>query len=180
MFLRINKTTPLENIMSKVFALYRADILALHTKQWKEEDISGKSCIQYKIHQYYLATYYVTLIYLELQQGINTDWEYYKEKYKTDTIRKCLSCNNIDLNAILTLFGLPTTICEGGIECMGLEEDFEIEPETFTAPVYNNVDIKTLISNPISCELLLDSKCNDNESIDYILQLTQCPEFLIL
>lgn len=180
MFIRINKTTDLENLMTKVFSIYRKDILALHTKEWKEEDITGKSCIQYKIYQYYLAIYYVILIYIELKQGIHTDWEYYTKKYNTDSIRKCLACDGIDLNTILNTFGLPTTECEGGIECMGLEESFEIEPTTFTTPTYNNVNVLNLLANPVTCELLLDSRCNRNEDINYILQITNDPEFLIL
>lgn len=181
MFLRINKTTELETYIANVFSLYRKDILALHIKEWKEEDISGKSCIQYKIYQYYLAVYYVILIYLELKQGINTDWNYYESKYKISTIRKCLSCDKIDLNAILNIFGLPSTTPDGGIEDMGLEETFEIEPILLTTESeYDKVVIKDILNNLYTCELLLPSRCNEINNIDYILQLTNNPEFLIL
>ncbi|SRR6266403_4042359 len=182
MFLRINKTTELETYIANVFSLYRKDILSLHYKEWKEENISGKSCIQYKVYQYYLAIYYVILIYLELKQGINTDWNYYIKKYNLDKISKCLACDNIDLESILKIFGLSITTCIDGIECIGVEESFEVEPVLIGyIPTYNKVIIKDLLNNLISCELLLlSSKCNEINNTNYILQITNNPDFLIL
>ena len=184
MFIRdINKTTKLETYINNSFLLYKDDILILHSKQWKEEDISGQSCIQYKIYNYYLTIYYVILIYLEIKDGVNLEWNYYEEKYKLNKISKCLACNNINLNKILNIFGLPLTICteDGGIECMGLQENFEIEPILFnTSNLYNKFDVKSLLNNPISCEILLSSSCNNINILNYILQINNNQEFLIL
>lgn len=182
MFLRINKITELENYINKSFSLYRNEILALHLKQWKEEDISGKSCSQYKAYKYHLAIYYVILIYLELKQGIHTDWIYYNNKYKLDTIKKCLACDNIILEKLLNIFGLPSTICDGGIECMSLEESFIIEPELLEETIeYNTVNIKDILNNLNTCEILIPSLCDISIlQGNNILQLTEDQEFLIL
>ncbi len=152
---RPNQTTVLENYINNFFNTYKVDILNLHNKQWDEEDISGKSCIQYDIFKYYEALYFVILIYLEVKQGIHTKWSYYIDKYYLVHIKKCLACHNIDLDKILNIFGLPIIDCIGGIECMGLEIDFEIEPQMFiggTLPKYN---INDLLNNLQGCTYLL-------------------------
>lgn len=182
MFIRLNKTTELETYINNAFKLYRTSLLTLHSKQWKEEDISGASCIQYKIYQYHLAVYYTILIYSEVQQGINSDWEYYKDKYKIETITKSLACDGINLDAILNEFGLPIISSEGGIESLEIEQSFEIEPTILSSETeYNNVDIQSLLDNPSTCEVLVESKCSDNQiANNFILEITDEQEFLIL
>lgn len=124
--------------------LYRTDIMALTDSQINDEDALGVSCKQYRIMQYYLGFYLVVMIYLEMiATKINT-WSYYVNKYDLKNKKYNLGCNNISLDKILEIFGLPTVV-GSGIEHMNIEGVFIVEPSE--ALIGNNeiVDMDNLI-----------------------------------
>lgn len=104
---------------------YGAAILALTKEQFNEEDLTGKSFKQYEVNYYWLALGYALVIYIEWMQGLNNDWDYYKEKYDIDCITKSLACKGINFTTILADIGLPNDTIYGKI----IEETFIIEDE---------------------------------------------------
>lgn len=127
-----NKNSYLDTKIKEFWSVFKVDILKLTNKSWKEEDYRGKTYTHWQIQQYYNALGLVLLLVLDIKKNGNvyTDWSYYNTKYKIDDYRKCLACACIDLDKILSIFGLPFEDCEGGIECRGIEITFEVEPDT--------------------------------------------------
>ena len=156
MFHTLNTPTAYEVAIKDFFAFYRTTILALHSKQWKQESIKDKSCIQYTIQQFYLALYVVLLIKYEVDKGVNTDWQYYIDKYNLADKAKKFACNGISLKKILAIFGLPTAVStedvtniEGGISFVGINITFEVGGSTTESNTV--VDINTLLSLSDNC-----------------------------
>lgn len=149
MFLRVNKTTDIEARWNAFFQLYKDDILALHSIQWRDESVYNRSCIQYGIMKYYLAFYLCLLIYIEVINGVSHSWEYYVDKYNLEDITNYLASNNISMTDILDIFGLPIVISSGiGYKEIGLT--FNIG-EPIESTNINNIDIDVLLSTPIGC-----------------------------
>jgi hypothetical protein len=124
MFHTLHTPKVYEVLIKNFFTYYRNDILTLHRKQWSEESIRDKSCVQYKIQQYYLALYLVLLIKVEVDSGVNTTWQYYIDKYGLADKAKKFACNNISLKQILSIFGLPTsTTTETELDSIGINYD---------------------------------------------------------
>lgn len=111
---------------------FKSDILKLTTKSWKEEDNRGSSLTHWKIMQYYNVLSLMILIYFDIEKNktIYSEWSYYNTKYKLDEYRKCLACECIDLDKILTIFGFPFAECTEGIECMNIETTFIVESDS--------------------------------------------------
>ncbi len=124
-----NSASYLDVKIREFWTTFKSDILKISTLSWKQEDYAGKSYNQWKVMQYYSALSLVVLIYLDVQRNasLNYDWSYYNSKYDLDNKRKCLACECIDLDKILTIFGFPFTTCGGGIECMSNEQTFIVE-----------------------------------------------------
>ena len=165
MFLKFPSiSTDIDSKLTAAFNLYKDDIIALHEKQWKQEDVSGASTVQYKIAQYYYAVLLAILIYTEYQDGIETDWDYYKTKYDIAENTKKFACNRIDFDAILAIFNLPpdsdTTLCGGGIGSEDVEQCLVVEENPVAASSYGTVDIADLLDNPSSCTNLVAESCS--------------------
>lgn len=157
MFIRLNKSTDLERKINTFFQTYRSNIITLTNKSWKKEDIDGEGCSIFTVSQYYFAMYIAILFYLEIQQGIPRTWTYYKDKYKITELQDKLACNNVSLSEILKIFGINIILLsnlEDGIEFIGIEESFIVEPDYDEVdPV--NVNIEELLAQEDNCKLLI-------------------------
>ncbi len=126
--------------------------MVLHTKQWKEEDISGSSKVQYKVMSYYSAMYLALLIRTEVDKGYNTDWSYYITQYNLREVRKELACCKIDLDDILACFQLPAVSATSGVGAVEIESTLIVEPTTLPVVIEPTiVDINELLNNPSTC-----------------------------
>jgi len=189
MFLRTyNKANYYEIAINNTFKYYKAEILALNKQQWKEEDIQGESCVQFKTMQYYAAIYYIGILSSILNGGTKT-WEEIKTKYCYEDKRKKFACNGIDLDKVAGFFSLPpitecgidgmgientfevepttspcegvTTNCSGGIEGMGIEIDLEVEPLEFSESCSEttSINIEETLANLYSCTVNVETVC---------------------
>lgn len=124
-----NNASYLDTKIREFWLIFKTDILKLSNLSWKEEDYTGKSYNQWKVMQYYSVLSLIILLYLDIQKNktVHTNWDYYNTKYKLDEKRKCLACECIDLDKILTIFNFPFINCGGGIECMNIENTFIVE-----------------------------------------------------
>jgi hypothetical protein len=160
MFLRTVDANPLESFINTFFSGNKAALMELHTKQFNEEDIKEYSKYQYDIIKYYAALHLVILIWLEVQNGVQTDWNYYSNKYDLPCKKKSLACYGISLDNILKSFGLPIIANTGGIGGMKIEYDFIVEPTDITIPTVINEDINTLLETEDACYDYLNTVCN--------------------
>lgn len=157
MFLDIldSHPTELNTYLYNYWQLYNDDINTLNARWWKDEDIWGSSCRMYKVYQYYFAFYYVELIYIEYNRGFNTEYSYYETKYNIEETRKKLGCNGINLSRIFEIFGLFLSENDG-IEGMGIEQSFVVEPNNVTVTPVTYV-ISNLINNPYTCTSIFNN-----------------------
>lgn len=156
------QSSEIDFYMSRMFGLYRESILNLHKKQFKEEDVRGKSKQHYFIQQYYLAFLYVYLIFLEVKEGVYTDWSYYENKYEISKYRKAFACHNIDLDDLLAIYDLPlktNASCVSGINSMAIEKCFIVEPSTLAVPIIETADIASLLANSHECTNYILTDC---------------------
>lgn len=135
-----NTNSFLDTKIRNFWTTFKADILKLTFKSWKEEDYRGKTYTQWRITQYHNVLTLMILLIFDIKKNgkVHTDWAYYNTKYKLDTYRKCLACECIDLDKVLAIFGLPFKDCTGGIECMGIQLTFQIEPDDFPATPFGD------------------------------------------
>lgn len=155
--------TQLESLINQAFQIYRSSVLSLTKKQWKEEDLKGKSLVQYSVAQYYYSIYIAVMMYNEIQRGFPHDPSYYIDKYSIENIRKCLACEGIDIDKILEVFDLPPEESSRGIELMEIENNMIVGPYSAnnlipTAPSVP-IDLRALISLPNSCYNLISQTC---------------------
>lgn len=136
MFLKPNSPNFYDISIANAFKIYKGEVLTLTKKMWKEEAIEGASCKQSYIMQYHAAIY-LAVILLNIYKDGTTSWEELLKKYKIEDKKKKFACNGIDFDLILAAFGLPST-SECGIEGMGIEDTFEIEPAD--SPCNNTVE----------------------------------------
>lgn len=142
-------------MLVNVFNEHRDAIVELHEKWYREESYKGTSNFMYKVSMYHIAIYLAVLIYLELKDGYETDWDYYVDKYSLNQNRKKLACCGIDLDTILASFGLPAVDkagCVNGVESMEVEHCLVIEPTdlpVISTPAIGN--ITHLLSTPHEC-----------------------------
>lgn len=153
--------SPLNSFINQFWLLYRSDIMVLNKKWFKEEDIKEKSLIQYNVMQYYNSLYYVTLIYFEVQRNIHTEWSWYEDNFKIEKFRRCLGCHSIDLDKVLLIFNLPISSSIRGIEHIGIESNFIVEPTNLTVSPPNPIiiSITNLLDNPDKCIKFFSEIC---------------------
>lgn len=160
MFLKIGQATEFEKNIHNFFQYYYNDIMQLYQKFWFQESIYDKSCIQYQINQYNGAIILLSLISYEVNEGIQTDWSYYIDKYKLDDKAKILACNNISLKKGLEIFGLNTAVNvneivdNNAVEYAIVENTLIVEPSDTTSDII--VDISDLLALEDNCYNLLD------------------------
>lgn len=107
MFLNVDNRTDVEIIWADMFNEYISDILVLQRKLETQEDVYGRSCIQYQIARYYYAFTYVLMIYIDYKRGFFDDWADVIVKYDMETMDKKFNCNDIVLDTLLGIAGLP-------------------------------------------------------------------------
>jgi len=142
---------PIDNLNSywqSFYNLYGSDITTLTDKWFNDEAIRGRSCKQYKVNQYYYAFYLAVLIKLELSRWENTLESYYETKYGLADKYNKVACNNISLKNIFIEFGIDFEE-EEGIEGMGIEENFIVEPDYTNN--YTQVNLLNLINSGTVC-----------------------------
>ncbi len=140
MFIRLNQATDLEVKINTFFQANRSNIISLTNFSWKREDIDGEGCSIFKVGQYYFAMYLAILIYLEIQLGIPRTAQYYLDKYNIRVLQDRFACNGISLSNVFNDFGIGAILTtqglgEDGIEFIGIEESFIVEPEFDADPV---------------------------------------------
>lgn len=127
MFLRFNLSTDVEQKWDASFQLYRSDILALHDELWHQEDVYGRSCIQYKIAQYYLAFLYMVLLHRRYTDGVVRDWDYFEELFEVEDMDKKFGCKGISLDNLLEIWEIdPDMEIPGriiGTHCIGCDDE---------------------------------------------------------
>lgn len=123
----------------------------LELARWgMEESIFGESDEQYKINDWYWALLYSYLFWRNIAIYGET-LEDTKDEFDYDCIKKCFGCKNIPLDTFLGFFGI--VVLNGvldtseGIEHIGFEESFEIEPD----------EIDVVVEPSYTLEELLDS-----------------------
>lgn len=147
-------TSTIDSYLANAFSKIRISIVALQNKWFNEESYKGTSKIPYKVSMYYMAIYLVLLMYLEMKAGYNTTWSYYQTKYDIDTNRKKLACCGIDLDDIISSFGISTTTasCVQGIGSMEIEDCLEVEPiELKATTTATSINVSTYLSIPNEC-----------------------------
>lgn len=115
-FIRTIPPTDYETYWDCAFEAYRDGVHAKNLQWFSQEDRWGYSCIQYNIMQFYLGLYLATLIRIEWDKGIETDWDYYIEKYGLEEKKHILACFGISLDTILECFELPGDTVETDYE----------------------------------------------------------------
>lgn len=144
--------TPLEVNINNSFKLYKKSIVDNFLAQIKQEQLKGESCLHYKSFNVWLAIYLVTLVYLDIIKYPNKDWNYFYKKYDLDSLKKCLLCNEINLDDILDSFGLKNFGKEYGINFIGIEKTFEVEPSPLSSiTTIIKVNITDILQNTNSC-----------------------------
>ena len=121
--------TSYENAVNNLFIANSNVMFTLLDKTWKDEDIYGDSCAFYRISDYYTAYYLVSLIYRDIEEQVVTNWDEVLEKYNLVALSECYACKGINLTEVFEEFGFPFIDCSCGIECMGFQVSFEIEPD---------------------------------------------------
>lgn len=101
------------NLNISLIGANKASIISLINKWFNNEYISGYSCKQYTLKQYYLAFILAKLILQEMTITGNSDYEYYNLKYNINKKKQNLACNKIDLDNIFTLTGVLFTSNSG-------------------------------------------------------------------
>lgn len=155
MFSVVSSVSTVDSYLASIFGENRSSIVDLQNKWFNEEAYKGTSKYPYKVAMYYMATYLVLIMWLEIKAGYETDWDYYKEKYKIDDNRKKLACCGIDLDDVLAAFGLnvqTTGACIAGINSMEVEECLVIEPTTLpTVAIITIGDVVAMLTTPNEC-----------------------------
>jgi len=165
MFLRVNKTTVLEEKLDKVFTYFRKRLVNLHTKEINQDNLFGTSDIHKEVQIIYIAI---------LLGAIEYDNTLKIEDYVVDTtkFKGVLACNSVDLLEVYRLFGLlnDDTI---GINTVSIETTHVVEPNVFEdTTIYTKHDIKELLNTNDSCKyvttgeefhLIVGRDINNNE-----------------
>lgn len=152
-----NKPTFLEERINEAFLYYEKEIIALHKEGWNEEDLNEVTSKHFKVEQYQAIIQLIILIYLEIIRGVNTDWEYYVNKYKLDSYKKCLICYQINIDKILSIFQLPS-VGETGINFSQIENSFIVENlQQVVSPITSN--FLSILEGGSYCELKLNIDC---------------------
>ncbi len=171
MFLRTDKPTRLESSINKSFVGIRKELLDIHYKEFSETDIRGKSKQHLVAANYQRAIMLVVLVWLNVERLIGnpkfSQWSYYVDKYNLKILKECLACNGVSLDNILNDFDLPTVNGEepqleiAGIETMGIEESFEIEPQSTpivlavpSGDISDTIDVLEAFENTFECDEL--------------------------
>lgn len=146
MFHIARNITDLNTCIRNYFSTFRADILSLTNTQWNDEDLKGKTLIQYDINRYYSLLYLLVIIYKDYERlGNQKEWSYFVDKYNLNEYKKCLACYNISLDNCLKLFNLQST--DEGIEISLIEQSFIVENQELQPSIISYLD---LLSN-IGC-----------------------------
>ena len=120
--------SPLNTYINDYFNSFKTELINYANIQWKEEDLKGKSTVQYKAMQYYNLMYFLILVYEEVVRTNNKyPYSYYNDKFKISDYKKCIECEGISFNKALQAFGLDTFFNTDGIETIGIEVNFGIE-----------------------------------------------------
>lgn len=167
--IRTNQATKIDSVWHEFYNLYKVDITSILTKLWKQEDLFGRSNLNYRLLQYQLTFSYITLLFIEYERQIATDWNYYEEKYELSRYRKVFACNNISLDKLLELFNLPyNNEVEKQINGSGIEEDLsvqtyvpeDIEEEVVTINILGLTSTSTMALSVNTISSLCPIKCN--------------------
>lgn len=140
----------LNNSVNNYITAFKSELIGFSTNEWNDEDLKGKSYSQWEAMQYYNLMYLLIIVYNEVirTQNLNHSWSYYREKFKLDKYRKCLECEGIDFDKALNAFGFYIYTNESGIEQMGIENNFRIQPSD---PIIYNKTIIDLLATPFIC-----------------------------
>jgi hypothetical protein len=98
--------TTLTNQQLELLNNYYTDIITNVTQQFVEESIDNYSYKQY-VNNLYFSTLYFCKNLLDLMVNNNYIWADMTEDYNIEQVCKHLAKYNIDLNYILSIFGLP-------------------------------------------------------------------------
>lgn len=91
----------------KFIAKYGDDLSSILSDIYSEEDIKGRSCDWYKLQQYWLAFYIVSLVKKEIEFG--EDFSDLEEEYNLDFVQKALECVGIQIGDIYDIFDVDNT-----------------------------------------------------------------------
>ena len=145
-------TDTLSKFWLDYWSLYKNDIVTLLDNSYNDEKISGFTCKNYKLSQYFLAFELVVMIYNELNTYTGITEDYINTKYNIADKRHKLACNHIDLYAIYNIFGISFRN-GSGIEGMGIEQTFKVEHTTNTG-ITSSIDILSEIG--MYCSSIFD------------------------
>lgn len=168
MFLTTETQTDLTGYITKAFNRYSDTLLTLSQQHWKDEDIRGTSKVQYTIEQYYMAILLVVLVRLDVDRLLHLDkeWSEFETTWGLAEYKERFACVGISLDNILSDFGLPLIeeefdLATDGIETMGIELSFEIQPDSVVptvSPLIGTVIEETIDFNN---ELLTLQGCDE-------------------
>lgn len=114
--------------LSLLFQKYRSDIWSNFLTQFKQEDISGESSVQYN-NTILMATFVYACLFAKDYEDDFLTYEQVIQKYNIFEVQKCLACMGISLQSILKDIGiiLEFDLDVDGIEHLGIENNFHIE-----------------------------------------------------
>ena len=153
MFLPVDN---LKTYWNNFYNLYGNTILNLSSKWYNEESIYGSSCIQFQVNSYYLAFTLALMIKREIDKGYVSTYTYYNHKYNIDNKRCSLSCNGINLDKIFEVVNVVWDNSDMGINGMGIEVNFVIEPN-YNLYTISTINIKTLLTEGNNCTSIYDN-----------------------
>lgn len=152
-----------QTLFKSWFSANKTNLMKSLNTFFKQQSIWGESCEHFNTEKYYMTFLYGVLITQDISHNKDAQtWEYYKNKFEFDEIKKCFACNGINLTDSLKPFGFPfTTNTNGGIEYMGIEDTFEIEPSSSTTTI--NIPISTLLQGVgiMTCTLYVECLPNN-------------------
>lgn len=129
----------LSNNWKSYYEYYQSDITALLLASYNDEKINDYTCKNYKLAQYFFAFDLVVMVYNEIVNYEGITSAYLNTKYDLVRLQHNLACNDISLEVIFNIFGISFNN-NTGIEGIGIEESFEIEPSDITVPTSITVD----------------------------------------
>ena len=150
---------PIQISWNTAFNYFKSNILTNQSEWWKNEDIYDKSCKLYTINNFLLAQIYCTLIYYEFKT-IGKNLTLLESKYDYTNMSKCFKCSNIDIKKMLEFYGIYLNNVSIGINSIGIENTFIIEPSInyYNSNLISIIDLHNSIINQ-SCINLLNINC---------------------
>lgn len=158
-----NNNSFLKNIdFDTLFDCYKTEIVNYQKSHFKQEDIEGKSHINFNSLNYFLAFNYVMLVKDDFESNLYTKEELDK-KYCFGKAEKCFSCYGISIDLLFDKVGIKFEDLKCvGINTLGVAYNWQIGYknclDNSTQDQQENISIQGLLGTN-KTEILLTEQC---------------------